>query len=167
VLGVGANGAKAMRFDAVQLDASQTLEGYVAAGWIDGVTPGPVERLTVNGLPAAMSSGKGTDWSFRLAAIQSDQRTYRFIFAARGPEGDLDRSFRAVVSSFQRLTASDIANLKPLRLSAVSAQPGDTAATLAARMATDDKALDQFLILNGLDRGASLVPGQRYKIIIE
>jgi hypothetical protein len=34
-------------------------------------------------------------------------------------------------------------------------------------MASDDKALDQFLILNGLDRNTALMPGQRYKLIVE
>lgn len=167
VLGVGGNGTKAIRFDSVEIDASQTLESYVGAGWIDGVKPGPVEKTTVNGLPAAMTSGKGTDWNFRLAAIQADRRTYRFIFAAKGPEAELDRSFRTVVGSFARLTPAEAARVAPLRLRTVLAGPEDTAATLAGRMAVDDKALDQFLILNGLDRGAALVPGQRYKIIVE
>ncbi|MCO4052577.1 MAG: M48 family metalloprotease [Bosea sp.] len=167
VLGVGGNGARAMRFDSVQLDSSQTLESYVGTGWIDGVTPGRVETSTINGLPAALTSGKGTDWSFRLAAIRSDQRTYRFIFAAKGPEADLDRNFRAVVSSFTRLSAAEAAQVRPLRIRTVVASGSDTPATLASRMAPDERALDQFLILNGLDRGAALTPGQRYKLIVE
>jgi predicted Zn-dependent protease len=167
VLGVGGNGSRAMRFDSVQLDASQTLDGYVGTGWIDGVTPGPVEQITVNGMPAALTAGKGTDWNFRLAAIQSNQRTYRFIFAAKGPESELDRNFRAVVTSFQRLSAQEIAKIRPLRVRVVAAAGGDSLQTLSGQMATDDKALDQFLILNGLDRGATIVPGRRYKLIVE
>jgi predicted Zn-dependent protease len=167
VLGVGGNGSKAMRFDSVQLDASQTLESYVGTGWIEGVMPGPVEQITVNGLRAALTSGKGTDWNFRLAAIQSNQRTYRFIFAAKGPEAELDRTFRAVVTSFQQLSASDVSRIKPLRLRIVTAGGSDTAQSLASQMATDDKPLDQFLILNGLDRGTAITPGRRYKLIVE
>lgn len=167
VLGVGGSGAKAMRFDSVQLEANQTLEGYVGTGWIEGVTPGPVELISVNGLRAALTSGKGTDWSFRLAAIQSNQRTYRFIFAAKGPEAELERNFRSVVTSFQQMSPADVARVKPLRVRIVTASAADTAQSLAAQMATDDKALDQFLILNGLDRGASIRPGQRYKLIVE
>ena len=134
VLGVGGNGARAMRFDSVQLDSSQTLESYVGTGWIDGVTPGRVETSTINGLPAALTSGKGTDWSFRLAAIRSDQRTYRFIFAAKGPEADLDRNFRAVVSSFTRLSAAEAARCG--RCASEQWWPqAATPATLASRMA--------------------------------
>jgi predicted Zn-dependent protease len=167
VLGVGGNGSRAMRFDSVQIDGNQSLESYVGAGWIEGVTPGPVERTTVNGLPAALTSGRGTDWTFRLAAIQSDQRTYRFIFATKGADSDIDRSFRAAVASFRKLTPGEMAGIRPLRLRTVVASSADTAASLAARMASDDKALDQFLILNGLDRNTALMPGQRYKLIVE
>jgi predicted Zn-dependent protease len=49
----------------------------------------------------------------------------------------------------------------------VVASGSDTPATLVSRMAPDERALDQFLILNGLDRGAALTPGQRYKLIVE
>ncbi len=167
VLGVGGGGSKAMRFDSVQLEANQTLDAYVGAGWIDGVIPGPVEKLTVDGLPAALTSGKGTDWNFRLAAIQSDQRTYRFIFASKGADADLDRNFRGIISSFRRLSSGEAASVKPLRIRIVTASAGDTAGALAGRMASDSKALDQFLILNGLDRNTSIVPGQRYKLIAE
>ncbi len=167
VLGVGGNGSRAMRFDSVQIDGNQSLESYVGAGWIEGVTPGPVERTTVNGLPAALTSGRGTDWTFRLAAIQSDQRTYRFIFAAKGADSDIDRSFRAAVTSFRKLTPGEMAGIRPLRLRTVVASSADTSASLAAQMASDDKALDQFLILNGLDRNTALTPGQRYKLIVE
>ena len=34
-------------------------------------------------------------------------------------------------------------------------------------MAVPDRALDRFLVLNGLERGAALVPGQSYKIVVE
>ncbi len=167
VLGVGGNGSKAMRFDSVQLEANQTLDAYVGAGWIDGVVPGPVERITVDGLQAALTSGRGTDWNFRLAAIQSDQRTYRFIFASKGTDNDLDRNFRGIIASFRRLSSGEAAAVKPLRIRIVTASAGDTSNTLAGQMASDNKALDQFLILNGLDRNTQISPGQRYKIIAE
>jgi predicted Zn-dependent protease len=167
VLGVGGNGSRAMRFDSVQLDGNQTLESYVGAGWIEGVTPGPVERLSLNGLPAALTSGKGTDWTFRLAAIQSNQRTYRFIFAAREPEGDLDRQFRAVITSFRQLSPDEASAVRPLRLRIVTAGASDTLTSLAGQMAIEDRPLEQFVILNGLERNAGPVPGQRYKIITE
>jgi predicted Zn-dependent protease len=167
VLGVGGNGSRALRFDSVQLEGGQTLEAYVAAGWIEGVTPGPVETLTVNGMPAALTSGRGADWTFRLAAVQSEQRTFRFIFASRGADAEIDRGFRAAVTSFRRLSAAEAAGVRPLRLRVVTAGGGDTAQSLAAQMAGDERALEQFLVLNGLERGGAVTPGQRYKLISE
>ena len=34
-------------------------------------------------------------------------------------------------------------------------------------MAIADRPLDHFLLLNGLEPGASLKPGERYKIVVE
>ncbi|WP_404287970.1 hypothetical protein ACD578_20330 [Microvirga sp. RSM25] len=56
--------------------------------------------------------------------------------------------------------------IRPLKLQIVTAQRGDTAQTLAARMPID-RALEKFLLLNGLDRNAALKVGERYKIVVE
>jgi predicted Zn-dependent protease len=42
-----------------------------------------------------------------------------------------------------------------------------SAEDLARRMMVPDRALDRFLVLNGLERGAQLVPGRSYKIVAE
>lgn len=166
VIGVSNNNAQALRFDSVTLKPGQTLESYVASGWIDGVTTGPVETLELAGQPAVLASGKGTDWSFRLAAIQAGSRVYRFIIAARGG-GDPERPMRAVLDSFRVLTPGEAQATRPLRLRIVTAGEGESAATLASRMAVQDRPLELFLLLNGLDRASSLTPGQRYKIVSE
>lgn len=166
VIGVSNNNAQALRFDSVTLKPGQTLESYVASGWIDGVTTGPVETLELAGLPAVVASGKGTDWTFRLAAIQAGSRVYRFILAARGA-GDPERPMRAVLDSFRTLTPAEAQATRPLQLRLVTASEGDSPATLAARMAGQDRPLDLFLLLNGLDRGSRLTAGQRYKIVTE
>jgi predicted Zn-dependent protease len=51
-------------------------------------------------------------------------------------------------------------------MTGVTAGAGDTPETLSGRMATD-RPLERFLLLNGLERGASLQPGQRYKVVVE
>lgn len=166
VIGVGADGAQALRFDSVALKPGQTLESYVGSGWIDGVVTGEVQSLTVGGFPAAVTSGKGTDWRFRLAAIQSGSRVYRFILAAKG-SADPERQMQALLDGFRGLPQAEARSLEPLRIRLVTAGPEDTAATLAARMPGVDRAQEQFLILNGLERGARLTTGQRYKIVSE
>lgn len=164
VIGVSGNGGQALRFDSVTLKPDQTLEAYVASGWIDAVETGAVQTLEIAGQPAALAMGKGTDWSFRLAAIQSGGRVYRFILAARGT-ADPERPMRAVLDSFQSLSAADAQAARIQQVRIVTAAAGDTAATLAARMTGQDRPLDLFLLLNGLERPGALTPGQRYKIV--
>ena len=166
VVGVSRDGAQALRFDSVALKPGQTLESYVASGWIDGVTTGEVESVTISGLPAAVTTGKGTDWRFRLAAIQAGQRVYRFILAAKGGT-DPERGMRAVLDSFRSLSPSEAQSVKPMQIRLVAAAEGDTPASLSGRMATHDRPLELFQILNGLDRSGRLTPGQRYKIVTE
>lgn len=57
--------------------------------------------------------------------------------------------------------------MRPWQIAIVAAKPGDSAETLAARMAVPDRQLDFFLLLNGLEPRAPLQPGERYKIIAE
>lgn len=166
VVGVGADGAQALRFDSVALKPGQTLESYVASGWIDGVTTGEVEAVTIGGLPAAVTTGKGTGWRFRLAAIQAGPRVYRFILAAKG-ETDPERGMRAVLDSFRSLTPAEAQSVKPMQVRQASAAEGDTPTSFAGRMATHDRPQELFLILNGIERGGRLAPGQRYKIVTE
>jgi predicted Zn-dependent protease len=166
VIGVSGNGAQALRFDSVTLKADQTLEAYVASGWIDGVQTGTVETLEIAGQPAVLATGKGTDWSFRLAAVQAGGRVYRFILAARGA-ADPERPMRALLDSFRVLSAGEAQGTRIQQVRAIAAAAGDTAAAMAARMAGQDRPLELFLLLNGLDRAGTLTPGQRYKIIAE
>jgi predicted Zn-dependent protease len=166
VIGVSANGGQALRFDSVTLKPDQTLDAYVASGWIEGVQTGAVETLEIAGQPAVVATGKGTDWSFRLAAIAAGGRVYRFILAARGA-GDPERPMRALLDSFRVLSPGEAQSTRIQQIRAVAAAPGDTAATFAARMSGQDRPLELFLLLNGLDRPSALVPGQRYKTLSE
>lgn len=166
VIGIGGNGSQALRFDSVTLKADQTLASYVASGWIDGVETGPVQEREIGGLPGAVATGKGKDWSFGLAAVQAGDRVYRFILAARGNAAP-ERPLEALLSSFHALSASEAQAARPLQIRIVTAAAGDTPASMAARMQGQDRALELFVMLNGLDRNKPLVPGQRYKIVAE
>jgi predicted Zn-dependent protease len=71
-----------------------------------------------------------------------------------------------MVSSVRRLTPAEAAAIRPRRVSVVTVKPGDTSATMAARMAYDDDRLARFLVLNGLSASSRLVPGSRVKLIV-
>ncbi|MDJ1157409.1 M48 family metalloprotease [Chelatococcus sp. SYSU_G07232] len=167
VLGIGPGGTQALRLDAVEVPAGQTLEDYLASGWIDGLEPRSIESLTVNGLPAAVATARGKDWSFRLAVVRIDGAVYRLVLASRDAGGDSARAFRQTLDSLRRLSAEEARAVRPLRLGVAVARPGDTAEGLAARMAGVDRHLERFLVLNGLDRPGPLTAGEAYKIVME
>lgn len=166
VIGVSANGSQALRFDSVTLKSGQTLESYVAAGWIEGVETTGIEKIEIAGQPAVIAHGKGTDWMFRLAAIQVGERVYRFILAARGAS-DPERAMRSIADSFRVLTPAEAQAIRPMQIRLVAAEAGDTIASMAERMPEQDRPGELFQLLNGLDRNPALTPGQRYKVVAE
>jgi predicted Zn-dependent protease len=166
VLGIAAGGAQALRFDGVELSSDQTLESFFASGWIEGLENGSIQSTTINGLPAATATAKGKEWTFRLGAVRSAGTVYRLLYATRSASPESERAFRETLGSIRRLSRDEIRIVKPWRVALVTARDGDTAERLAARMASD-QGLDRFLVLNGLERGTPLRPGQRYKIVVE
>ena len=167
VLGVRDNGSLALRFDVVRVPAEQTLSQYLGSGWIENVDEKTIEAFDINGLPAATALAKGDQWMFRLYAIRYNDEVYRFIFAAKQMTSEADRAFRYSVSTFRRMAQSEIEQAKPLRLRIVTVTPGDTAERMASRMPLVDRPLERFLILNGLNQGDALTPGEKVKVVTE
>ena len=109
-----------------------------------------------------------SEWKFRLAVIQFEpDRVYRLIFATRVLTEEAKQRFRASIDSFHHVSVDEVKSVRPLRLAIAVAEAGDTAGTLAARMAVPDRPLDTFLLFNGLARGEPLQRSERYKIVIE
>ncbi len=166
VLGIANGGQQALRLDRVHIGADTTLQAYLASGWIDGLQQSSVENIVVNGLPAVTATARGSEWFFRLAAVRFGNEAFRMIFAAKGvPDGE-DDAFRAAINTFRKITPDEVRDIRPLRIEVVAAGAGDTPDAVAARM-TADRPLDTFLLLNGLEPGATLSPGTRYKIITD
>ena len=165
LIGVGEGGAQALRLDSVELGSAITLESALASGWIEGVKTGSIEAIAGGDLAMATAVAQGEQWSFRLAAIRLDGRVFRLIFAARSLTPAVDARFRAAIQSFHRLSATETAEARALRLEIVEARAGDTAEVLARRMPFEERALGQFLVLNGFERAEPLAPGRRYKVV--
>jgi len=165
LIGVGEGGAQALRLDSIALSDSTTLESALASGWIDGVKTGSIETIAGGDLPMATAVAQGEQWSFRLGAVRLGGRVFRLIFAAHSLTPAVDARFLAAIRSFHRLRPEEAAEARELHLQIVEARPDDTADTLARRMPFEDRALGQFLVLNGFERAAPLTAGQRYKIV--
>lgn len=167
VLGATPDGGRRLLFDAIEAPVDQSLEAVLRSTWSGDVETGRVESLTVNGRAAAIAISKGRDWSFRMAAIRLGTATYRLILAGRTAGGDFDGAFREALDSVRELTPDEVRGVRALRLHIVTAGDHDTIEGFASRMIVPDRADERFLVLNGLERGASLKPGERYKIVVD
>jgi predicted Zn-dependent protease len=164
VLGTIPDGSRRLLFDQIDAKEGQPLDAVLKASWNDAFDPTGFETREVSGHPAAFALSRGKDWTFRLAAIRIGESTYRMIMAAKGAT-DPDPAFRRWIATLAAVSPDQVV-LRPLRLQVVQAD-STSAEDLARRMAVPDRALDRFLVLNGLERGAQLVPGRSYKIVAE
>ncbi len=166
VLGSSADGERRLLFDAADTPDGQSLEDVLRSTWTDTIEPGSLTTGMVNGLPLVTALSNGKEWTFRLSAIRIGNTTYRLIMATKGNRGDLEGIFQQTLNSVRQVQPEEARRIKPLKLHVVTAQRGDTAQALAARMPVD-RALERFLLLNGLDRSGPLTAGERYKIVVE
>ena len=155
----------AIRFDGVEGSDTQSLTNYLTSGWVAGLLPNTVREITVNGLPAANAKASAERWDFDVTVIRMDKRIFRFLTAVPKGNASLQTTAEIIRNSFRKITPQEAAELKPLRVRVVTAQPGDTITTLSARMMGTDRKLDLFRVLNALPIGAAINPGQRLKII--
>src|SRR5262249_1901673 len=167
VLGVKEGGSQALRMDVVRVPAEQTLADYLTSGWIENIDSRTVEEVAINGLRAATATAKGDQWMFRLYVVRFGTDVYRFIFAAKRMSAEVDRGFREAVTTFRRMTLAESQAARPLRIRIVTVEPGDTVERLASRMAITERSLERFRVLNGLNPGDRVKPGDQVKIVTE
>ena len=130
---------------------------------------GPMQRTSVNGIPAAYVVGRantssgGVDVS--VFAYQWDPDTiYHFIALTRAGQGLAP--FAPMVDSLRRISAAEAAAIRPRVIDVVTVGRNDTIQSLASRMAYRDFQMDRFLALNGLVGNSRLVPGQKVKVVV-
>jgi predicted Zn-dependent protease len=100
-----------------------------------------------------------------VVAYQWDaDRVYHFVMLTPGGTGI--GPFTPMVQSLRKLSAAEAAAIRPRIIHVVTVEPGDTAESLAARMAYRDFKLERFLALNGLAANSRLAPGQKVKLVI-
>ncbi len=167
VLGATTAGREALRLDAVRVEESQTLPEYIAKGWVEGINPSTIETFQINGFEAATATARGEQWSFRLYAVRYGADVYRIAFAARELTPQLEASFREAAMSFRRVPPEEAQAVRPLRIKLHRVVAGDTAERLAQRSAFSERHLERFLVLNGMQRGAKLNPGDYVKVVTE
>jgi predicted Zn-dependent protease len=151
------------------------LDRYIASafsaitGGKGGIDYGTPQRRTINGISAAFAQGRANTQSGQLdvtvIAYAFDAKTaYHFVVLTRAGSGV--GSFAGMVQSMRRMTATEVAAVKPRRIDVVTVRSGDTVASLAARMAYSSMQAERFLTLNALPAGTTLRPGQRVKLVV-
>jgi predicted Zn-dependent protease len=130
---------------------------------------GPLQRTTVNGLPATYVVARAQTSSGQVDvgvfAYQWDRDTaYHFVTLTQAGRGL--SPFASMVNSLRRITATEAAAIRPRIIDVVTVRPGDTQQSLAGRMAYRDFQLDRFRTLNGLTAASRLAPGQKVKLVV-
>ena len=163
----------AIIFDRARNSANLSMTDYLIRDWAKNAFVQEVEAITVNNLDAATGRTRlrATQGSLdvRLVVIEGDPGwVYRFLFATppRLTAG-LSEELKRTTYSFRRLSQSEVAAIKPRRLRLYRVRPGDTPSGISRRMSVEGDRLKRFLVLNGLNRKSTLVPGQIVKIVTE
>ena len=128
-----------------------------------------VRRTRVNGLDAAYatvraSSGRQPVDATVFAFETGRSTAYHFVMVT--PAGRGVGPFGPMIESFRRLAPSEADQIRVREVDVVTVRPGDTVQRLAQAMAYPDRKEERFLVLNGLQRGQSLQPGEKVKLVV-
>ncbi|PHZ86488.1 M48 family metalloprotease [Paremcibacter congregatus] len=146
---------------------SQTWKGLVKDAPLEGL-----QDFTLNGMEAI------TGWhTMQVAKVNSQVRivTVRhsadqaYFFLMVTPLTKLDQQREALqrmTYSFKKLSPTEARDVRGRIIRVVTVKRGDTAQSLARKMAFSDHQLDRFLVLNGLNSPQSLRAGQRVKLVV-
>ena len=157
------------RFDLRTADAGGAdLNAVAAARWRElGVSAQPMRATRINGLEALEGSIRAGS---QAGPIDASLTVYRWsasmalTLVSMAPQGQA-AAVAPVAASVRRLSAQDGPGTRGRRVQVVRVAAGDTAQSLAARMAYGDDRLARFLTLNELQPGAVLKPGTRVKLV--
>ncbi len=148
------------------------LGAHASAGLrqVLGETPAQVaevQRSTTNGLETATATARAQTQSgvvdVAVTAYRVGERAYHFISLA--PAGNLN-TFSPMIRSFRTLSTQEAAALRARVLDIVQVRSGETAQSIAQRMAYPDYQLERFLVLNGREANEPLRAGEQVKIVV-
>ena len=174
VFAKGPNGA-AIKFDgAKKQDAGRDVLNYLSRVWAARLSLVDVERLTINGMPAAtghtiVNAKSGGKADLRLVAIRfSRDRIVRFMMLTPVNQlGRLRQELQRTTFSFRRLGQAERSWLKPFRVRLLTFGRGDSIDGLAARLPIEGYKVARFRTLNGLGPNDRPPPGVQLKTIAE
>ncbi len=151
----------------------KNLSRYLTGVYGKSMSMRGVENLSVNGLPGATGAAQIQTQEgvrdIRLLVLRGDpDQIFRFAFLTP-PEktGELSEHLRRTTYSFRRISDKEASELKPLKIRLVTVTSRDSVASLARNMPMGKFNEQWFRLLNSLDPGQKLQPGQRIKLIVK
>lgn len=172
VTGIGRDGA-IMLFEPSRRLVRSSMLDYMESVWAEGIALRDTRALSINGMDAA------TGWmrqdtkrglvDFRLVAIRANTGiVYRFLFISPSSmTRRVSEGMREITYSFRTLDAEQAEQLKPSRIRIVAVGEEDSVLSFAAKSRFEDHAVQRFRILNGIEPGAKLNPGEIVKLVTE
>jgi predicted Zn-dependent protease len=146
-----------------------TLQNYDPKG---NIVFDNIQTLTINGMEAATGiaevNTKSGSANYRSVLIRHPSgKVYEFVFLSLADLGTrYDNDFQKIANSFRQISASEAAQYdKPQRIHIVTVKSGDTVQSLASRMVVSDDKEGWFRVLNNLNQGQQVQPGQQVKIV--
>lgn len=133
------------------------------------IAMGPIQRTTINGMPAYIAMGRANSSSGAVdvgVVVYEWSRDTAYHFVTLTQAGQGLRPFDSMIQSLRRISDYEASSIRPRIIDVVTVQRGDTLQAMANRMAYTDYRLDRFLALNGLAANSQLVPGQKVKIVV-
>lgn len=129
-----------------------------------------VSATTINGMDAATATARvatqGGSRDVTVVAYRAGSGNgYHFVFVSPSTV-DASRVIGETSRSFRRLSDADAARLQKRVIRVVTVRPGDTAESLAQRMAFDDYRLERFLMLNDREADRTLRSGEKLKLVV-
>lgn len=159
-------------FTGVRAQPGQSLDDVVSTGW-QQLTNGRVPQVQyserrINNLDAAVSTARvqgnrgAVDVGLHAFRTGPDQ-VYLVRTVAPAGRGAL---FNPLIASFRRLSPAEAAAAgRGRQIDVITVAPGDSIASLSARMAPPYNRPESFAALNGLE-GRAIRPGERLKLIV-
>ena len=152
------------------------MDGYIQKRWRAQIARdaqiGPLRDLrnvTINGLPGAMAmadviTDRGPE-IVQLTAVRLKGMTLRIAGLTLKSEGRSRNALNSSAQSLRRLSATEIADLHPYRISIHTVKAGDTIAKLAQTMPLTGYRDQQFRAMNGYGTREKLRVGDLVKIV--
>lgn len=159
-------------FDMGQAKRTRDAASYIRSEWLANASSlRNLESISINGQNAATATSRGTmnnqAVDVRVVAIQGDGNgMFRLTFLTpSGQASHWAEDFQRTTYSFRRISAAEAGKVHGLRLLVVKAKSGDSADRLAGTMPFGKHNGEAFRVLNDLQPGQEVTPGQYLKVI--